>query len=47
MTDEPKEYIPDSERVKNFLEDIDNLTGGPSIKMTPKQYNKILVKLSD
>lgn len=47
MTDETKEYIPNSGIVKNFLEDIDNLTGGPSIKMTPEQYNEILTKLSD
>ena len=29
------------EVVKNFLDDIENLTGGPSIKITPKQYNEV------
>ena len=34
------------EKTKNFLDDIENLTGGPSIKMTHNQYVKILAKLS-
>ena len=29
------------EKTKNFLDDIENLTGGPSIKITPKQYNEV------
>ena len=42
------EYCPlKDEVVKNFLDDIENLTGGPSIGMTPKQYNEILAKLSE
>ena len=35
-----EEYILD-EKIKNFLDDIENLTGGPSIKITPKQYNEV------
>jgi len=35
-----EEYILD-EKTKNFLDDIENLTGGPSIKITPKQYNEV------
>ncbi len=29
------------EKIKNFLDDIENLTGGPTIKITPKQYNEV------
>ena len=34
-----EDYI--EEKTKNYLDDIENLTGGPTIKITPKQYNEV------